>query len=88
MDVVAAIRDNIITWSKSALDVGIDLIYQKMFRPVYDVQGIGFAAIKVAVTTNLTPPAAEEYQSRNVEISEVEIAALDKSRITVQELLA
>jgi uncharacterized phage protein gp47/JayE len=86
MDVVSAIQENIITWSQTALNVGVDLIYQKMFRPVYDVRGIGFAAIKVAVATDLTPPSEEDYQSKNVEISEVEIAALDKTRITVREL--
>jgi uncharacterized phage protein gp47/JayE len=87
LDVVSALQDNIIAWGHAALTVGGDLIYQKMFRPVYDVQGIGFAAINVAVTTDLTPPAAEDYQSENVEIGETEIALLDKSRITIQELV-
>jgi uncharacterized phage protein gp47/JayE len=87
LDVVSAVQESIISWSETALNVGIDLIYQKMFRPVYDVQGIGFAAIKVAVTTDLTPPAEADYYSQNVEISEVEIAVLDKTRIAVQELL-
>jgi uncharacterized phage protein gp47/JayE len=86
MNVASAIQENIISWSRTALNVGVDLIYQKMFRPVYDVQGIGFTIIKVAVTTGLTPPAAEDYQSENVEISEVEMAVLDKARIIVQEL--
>jgi hypothetical protein len=86
MDIVSAIQENIIEWSHTALSVGVNLIYQKMFRPVYDVQGIGFAAIKVAVTTDLTPPAAEEYRSENVAIGEVEIAVLDRTRIIVQEL--
>jgi uncharacterized phage protein gp47/JayE len=85
-DVVSAIQNNIIAWSQNALNVGVDLIYQKMFRPVYDVQGIGFAAIKIAVTSDLTPPVVNDYQSENVEIDEVEIALLDKTRITVQEL--
>jgi 5-methylthioribose kinase len=58
-----------------------------MFRPVYDVHGIGFAAIKVAVTTNLNPPAAGDYHSGNIIINEVEIAVLDKNRIAVQELV-
>jgi hypothetical protein len=49
-------------------------------------RGIKPQEIKVAVTSDLTPPAAEDYQSENVEINEVEIAALDKNRITVQEL--
>jgi hypothetical protein len=86
LDVASAIQNNIIAWNQNALNVGVDLIYQKMFRPVYDVQGIGFAAIKVAVTSDLTPPVANDYQSGNVEINEVEIAVLDKTRITVQEL--
>jgi hypothetical protein len=86
LDAVSAVQDNITAWGQAALNVGIDLIFQKMFRPVYDVRGIGFAAIKVAATLNLTPPAAEDYRAQNITISEVEIAELDKSRITVQEL--
>jgi uncharacterized phage protein gp47/JayE len=86
LDVVSAIQENIISWSEGALNVGVDFIYQKLFRPVYDVSGIGFAAVKVAVTTDLTPPAAEDYQSENVPIIEIEIAVLDRTRISVQEL--
>jgi hypothetical protein len=86
LDVAGEIRDNIIAWSQSVLNVGVDLIYQKLFRPVYDVSGIGFAAVKVAVTTDLTPPVEDDYQSENIQISEVEIAVLDKARIIVQEL--
>jgi uncharacterized phage protein gp47/JayE len=88
MGVVNAIQDNITAWSHTALNVGTDLIYQKMFRPVYDVRGIGFAAIKVAVSGGLNPPGEDEYRSENVEISEVEIAVLDRTRIIVRELAA
>jgi uncharacterized phage protein gp47/JayE len=87
MDVVSAVQENIIAWGQTALNVGIDLIYQKMFRPVYDVQGIGFADIRTAVTTDLTPPSEDGYQGKNVKIGEKEIAVLDKARISVQELL-
>jgi hypothetical protein len=86
VDVVSAIQENIIAWSQTALNVGVDIIYQKMFRPVYDVRGIGFAAIKVAVTIDLTPPAEDEYRSENVGINEAEIAVMDKTRIIVREL--
>jgi len=86
MDIVSAIQNNILAWSQNALGVGVDLIFQRMFRPVYDVQGIGFVEIKVAVTDDFTPPAPEEYVSENVEIDEVEIAVLDRTRITVQEI--
>jgi len=84
--IVSAIQGNIIEWGQGALGVGVDLIFQRMFRPVYDVPGIGFADIQVAVTDDLTPPQAGDYASGNVEISEVEIAVLDSSRINVQEL--
>jgi hypothetical protein len=87
MDVVNAVQENIIAWGDTALNVGVDLIYQKMFRPVYDVQGIGFADIKVVVTTDLTPPEEDVYESKNIEISEVEIAVLDKTRIIVEEIV-
>ena len=86
MDIVSAIQDNIIEWSQAAINVGVDLIYQKIFRPVYNASGIGYAEIKVAATEDLTPPAPEEYLSENIEISEVDIAVFDKSRITVQEI--
>jgi hypothetical protein len=86
VNAVNAIPENIVTWSRGAVGVGIDLIYQKMFRPVYDVEGIAFADIKVAVTTDLTPPSDDDYRGENVRISEVEIAVLDKTRIIVQEL--
>jgi uncharacterized phage protein gp47/JayE len=88
LDIATAIQENIIAWGHTAINVGVDIIYQKMFRPVYDVQGIGFAIIKVAVTTDLIPPDSSDYLSENVNIGEVEIAVLDKSRITVQELPA
>jgi uncharacterized phage protein gp47/JayE len=87
LDVMSAIQDNIIKWSETALNVGIDLIYQKLFRPVYDVQGIGFAVLKVAAATDLAPPSLEDYHSENVGIKDIEIAVIDKSRISVREIL-
>jgi hypothetical protein len=87
LDVAGAIQENIILWSQTALGVDVDLICQKMFRPVYDAPGTGFAAIKVAAATDLTPPAIEIYQSENIQIGEVEMAVLDRTRIAVQELV-
>jgi hypothetical protein len=85
-DVVSAIQDNILAWGQTALNVGVDLIFQRMFRSVYDVQGIGYATISVAVTDDLVQPAPGNYQSQNIEIGETEIAVMDKSRINIQEL--
>ncbi len=82
-DMLSAIQDNIMAWSETAFNVGSDLIYQKLYRPVYDVQGIGFVDIKIAVTDSTTPDTDKDYKSENIEISEAEIAVLDKSRISV-----
>ena len=86
IDVISAIQENILAWGKTGLNVGVDLIFQRLFRPVYYVPGIGYAEITVAATENLTPPLAGDYQSANIVIGETEIAVIDRSRITVQEI--
>ncbi|MDR1902868.1 MAG: hypothetical protein LBQ88_11375, partial [Treponema sp.] len=83
---VELIKDNIDNWGVTNQGVGIDFIYQKLNRPVYDVPGIGFADIKVAATNNLTPPAANDYVSQNIVINERQLALIDKTRIDIQEL--
>jgi uncharacterized phage protein gp47/JayE len=84
---VELIKDNIDEWGAANREVGIDLIYQKLNRPVYDVPGIGFTDIKAAVTDDLTPPDASAYASQNVTINDRQIGLIDKARIEVQELL-
>jgi hypothetical protein len=84
---VELMKDNIDAWGAAHQDVGIDFIYQKLTRPVYDVPGIGFADIKAAVTDDLTPPAESAYASQNVSITERQIGLVDKTRIEIQELL-
>jgi hypothetical protein len=84
---ITQIQDNIEFWASSNLGVAVDLVYQKLFRPVYDVQGIGFADIKVAVTNDLTPPIESVYYAENIEIGEVEIGIIDRTRIAVTELV-
>jgi uncharacterized phage protein gp47/JayE len=79
------IVDNIVEWAKTNLDVAVDLIYQKLFRPIYDVKGIGLANITVAVTDDLDAPPPEAYISENISIGEVEIAVIDPTRIEVTE---
>jgi len=85
IDVISAIQDNIIAWSQTGINVGVDLIFQRMFKPVYLVPGIGYATISVAATDDLTPPPAGSYLSANIVIGETEIAVIDRSRIIVQE---
>ncbi|MDR2150139.1 MAG: DUF276 domain-containing protein [Spirochaetaceae bacterium] len=87
LDIAQSIKDSIMAWTVKHISVGVDFIRQKLFRPVYDINGIGFVDIKIASTENLTPPDENVYGEENINISEVEIALLDSSRISVAELL-
>jgi uncharacterized phage protein gp47/JayE len=86
-DVIGTIQNNIVAWSLTAINVGVDLIFQRLFRPVvYDMPGIGYANIRLAATLDLTPPATSDYASENIVIGETEIAVIDTSRILVREM--
>ena len=80
------IRDNIVKWANANIGVGVDLIFQRLLKPVYQVPGVGYADIRVAQTVNLDPPTASEYLSANIVIGEVDIAVFDRSRILVEEI--
>jgi uncharacterized phage protein gp47/JayE len=86
--VAAEMQAEIMQWAVPNTDVGEDLIVQKMFKPVYEVNGIGFADIKAAKTYDLTPPAAEDYTADNIAIGQVEKAFIDPSRMEITELTA
>jgi uncharacterized phage protein gp47/JayE len=86
VDAIEAIKDNIQSWAAGAQSVGVDFVYQKLFTPVYDVPGIGFADIKIAMTDDLTPPDDTDYASENLVIGQIEIAVVDESRIAIEEI--
>ena len=74
-----------IVGGRICLSCGVSTIFQRLNIPVYQVQGIASADIKVAVTADPdTPPAAEDYEAANIEIGEVEIAVIDEGRISVE----
>jgi uncharacterized phage protein gp47/JayE len=81
------IKDNIDDWGVRNHGVGVDFVYQKLNLPIYAVPGVGFADITVAVTDDLTPPGDEEYQAQNITINERQIALIDKTRISIKEIL-
>jgi uncharacterized phage protein gp47/JayE len=83
---IEMIKDNIDAWGAANQDVGVDLIYQKLNRPIYDVSGIGFADIKIAVTDDLTPPVDGAYASENAIMSDRQIALVDRTRVMIEEL--
>lgn len=80
-----AIKDNILAWGADNLDVAVDVIYQRLLAPIYTVPGIASADIKVAATSSPdTEPAGGEYRAANVAIGEVEMVALDRTRISAE----
>ena len=82
---IELIKNNIVAWGAGNLDVGKDLIYQRLNKPIYDVAGIKLADITIAVTDELTPPDGNEFAAQNVEINERQIAIIDTSRIAIME---
>jgi uncharacterized phage protein gp47/JayE len=82
------IKDSIISWGTKNLGVAVDLIYQRLNTPIYQVAGIATAEIKVAVSTAPdTAPADEDFHAANIPIGDVEIAVLDKGRISAEALV-
>lgn len=78
------IKDNILLWASNNINVGVDVIRQKMFGPIFDVPGIATAdPLTLAVTTTLTPPASGDYTETNATIAANELALFDATRITV-----
>jgi uncharacterized phage protein gp47/JayE len=80
------IKEAIVEWSidTNNIDVGKDVIIQRLFTPVYTVQGILNLAIEIAVTDD--PLDIPVYGSVNIPIGIREIANFDTLRITVQDL--
>lgn len=78
------IKDNLIAWGTDNLNIGTDIIFQKMYKPIYEIDGIATAEIKLAVSENLTEPEENEFKTANISIAETEIALIDSSRITVE----
>lgn len=66
------------------LQVGNDIIYQRLFAPIYSVPGVADAALEIAITDDLTPPST--WYQVNQSISATGIADFDTDRITVNVL--
>jgi uncharacterized phage protein gp47/JayE len=80
-DGLEQVKEQIQGWANANLSVGVDVLYQRFIIPINNVPGISTTVVQVAVTANLTPPAANAYSQNNVLISKFEIARVDKSRI-------
>ena len=82
-DIENSIKNNIVDWAENNLEIGIDLIFQKLFTPIYKVNGLKDVVIKIAVTDDLIEPSAGDYAVGDVTIGERELALVDASRIAV-----
>lgn len=78
------IKNNIVEWAVANLDVGVDVIRQRLSIPIYKVPGIQDIVIELYGSTNEgdTPTYAES----NVEISAAQLADFDTDRIVVQAI--
>jgi uncharacterized phage protein gp47/JayE len=81
-----AIKDAIVEWSLNTanVDVGIDIIRQRLATPIYSVEGIGDINILLDVTD--TPGGVPTYAAQNIPISVREIADFSTVRIVVEDL--
>lgn len=80
-----AIKEAIVEWAQQNINIGDDVIYQRLSIPVYEIPGIGSINIELATSTTPTgPPGA--YSAANVIIADDEVSAWDESRITVTKL--
>ena len=76
-------------WGAEKLGVGVDLIFQRLDHPIYEVPGIKFAFRGIALTTDPNPehpPLDEDYIETNITVGKRQIAVIDRSRIIVREM--
>ena len=79
------IKDNIVEWALQNINIGDDVIYQRLSIPVYEVPGISTIQIELATSATPTgPPGA--YSAANVTIAADELAAFATTRITVTQV--
>lgn len=76
-----SIKDNIVTFADNNLGIDDDIILQKLFSPVYAVEGLSDVGIEVAITD--TPGGSPTFQSTNIAISLRELSNFDITRIEV-----
>ena len=82
VDGVQQVKNNIIAYSLSEYQAGVDVIFQRLLSPVYAVPGIGSADILTGKSDSLsTPPAS--YSRSNIAIASNEIAVFNANIIAI-----
>jgi len=82
----ALIKDKILEWSLeiSNIDVGKDVIRQRLSTPVYNVPGI--EDIEIQLDSTSSPSGSPAYTEQNIAVGDRQIAVFAISRIVVEDL--
>jgi uncharacterized phage protein gp47/JayE len=76
------IKDSIVVFSDTEYDIGIDVLRQRLYKPVFETSGISSATIKLGTSLDPgTPPGS--YTEVDISINSREIASIDKARMTI-----
>lgn len=84
-DIENSVKSNIVSWADANISIGADLIYQKLFLPIYAVNGLKDVSISLAVTNDLNEPQDDDYFTSDITVGERELALLDSARISVEK---
>lgn len=80
------IKEAIVKWSQNRtnIDIGKDIILQRLFIPIYTVPGVGNLELRIAKTD--TPAGSPVYTTNNLPIGIRELGNFSIVRITVMDL--
>lgn len=76
------VKDSIVDFADDEYDIGIDVLRQRLYTPIFETSGISSAVIRLGTSTSPgTPPGS--YTEVDVAINSREIASIDKARMTI-----
>lgn len=79
------IKEAIVNWAETNIEIGDDIIYQRISIPVYEIPGVGSIVIELATSATPTgPPGA--YSAVNITIAANEAGIFDEDRITLTQV--
>jgi uncharacterized phage protein gp47/JayE len=88
VDGAALIKQAIVDYAASAMDVNKDVIRQRLYTPIYSIPGVGAVSVlSLAVTAAPTPaPGPGDYHETDVVVAANQVAVFDVTRIDVTVL--
>jgi uncharacterized phage protein gp47/JayE len=77
------IKEAIVEWAEENLQIGDDVIRQRLNTPIYTVLGIGDITVELDATAS--PGDTPSYSETNITVAGNEYAEFDETRIVVQD---